>query len=1299
MVGLGGASWLFNSIQFSAWLAFGELQAKGARDRLFTSLLGKEIEWYDRRKNGIHALLPRLQAQIRDLQLATSQPLGSAFELISVSILSLIQALVFSWDLTLITLATVPFIMAAVFWLGRKIQPNIAKQQDKLSEAEKFSSSAFAAIDTVKCFNGQETEFQKYTESIRGAARWYARVANANAMQMALVVLLSVSMFVQGFYYGGVLVGDGKRNTGQVVTTFLSAIDAFQALQAILPQTLVFERGRNAGFTLRTTMTNGQWETATDSSQGRLVPTSCHGHIIINSLSFAYPTRPEHLVLQNVTLHIPAREMSFLIGKSGSGKSTLGQLLLRFYSPDQGRIFIDDTELRNLELLWLRSNVTLVEQQTVLFNDTIWQNIALGRNKKDALSYDKIVSAAEFALLHDMVLGMHNGLDAFISSNGGSLSGGQRQRMALARARLRDTPILILDEATSALDHVSRNLIMDAIRRWRQGRTTIVITHDVSQILPDDHVNVLENGQLVQAGKRKHLEEVKNATFRSFLGSDLKMDIETYRSFDEKSLEALIAEPWLESHMDISPHKSLDIQPLETSRYLGGKDEARLLPTDFQKSAAVKGFRSLSGRTSPIPPFASPWLPPTPFTAALTANLNGAVTYGAGREELLSGTSPKLFEQLTSTSGSSAIESRAIRSIIFHPTGHKNETELNSPNRTDHLEQSKFPDKSNSDYVESYPAKSLWKIFGTMWPNMTKSTKVLLGLGFWGATIHALSSPVFSHVLSRLLETYTDPSQDRHKALLCAMAILAIAVNDAVHVYLFKFFLEYAGQCWADRVRGEAFKRILDQSKTFFEQDENKVSSLTERLGRNADEMRNLLGRFAGLAYTAIVMCFMSTLWAAIVQWKLTLIALTAAPYLFLVTKAFARISEKWETLSNDASEAVGAIFTETFTTIKTVRAFVLEDHFLQECLKSTNHALRMGIRRSLYVGFFYGLSNSSSIFCTAILYYTGTRFIHSGTPVSDVIQVVVILMFMLTNVTTIITFLPQIGASKDTASRLLRLAQLSKETHETLGNVKIATVGDICFENLQFAYPSRPEQAVLRNFSLCIPSGTSTAIVGSSGSGKSTIANLLLGLYITTSFPCGGSGELRLAGNDIRRICTPLLRSLIVSIPQTPTLFAATVAENISYGLPAISPHNNLESISTAAKQAGIHDFITSLPLGYNTVIGDGGLGLSGGQTQRIVIARALVRKPAVLILDEATSALDPESARLVRQSIKDLIAARRGAMTLIFITHHRDMMEMADRIVVLDQGSVAEQGSFLELMARKGVLSRLLSGGNMDG
>ena len=266
--------------------------------------------------------------------------------------------------------------------------------------------------------------------------------------------------------------------------------------------------------------------------------------------------------------------------------------------------------------------------------------------------------------------------------------------------------------------------------------------------------------------------------------------------------------------------------------------------------------------------------------------------------------------------------------------------------------------------------------------------------------------------------------------------------------------------------------------------------------------------------------------------------------------------------------------------------------------------------------------------------------------------------------------------------------------TEESVGDGKFPIKGEIELENVTFSYPCRPNHTVLRNVSLKIGTGEIVAIVGSSGSGKSTIANLIQRFY-NPSNP--HRGRITLDGADVRAIDVAFLRSKMAVVSQTPYLFDLTIRENITYGLNPTRFDISDAQVEKAARLAGIHDFIVSLIQGYDTPLGDCGSTLSGGQAQRIALARALVRNPQILILDECTSGLDPESSRAVQNAVGGLV--KDGGRTTIIITHKENMIRIADRVVVMKNGEIVEMGTYDELCALRGELYNILRSGEWEG
>lgn len=471
------------------------------RRRLFCHMMGMPVAFFDKQSTG--TLLSRITYDSEQVASSSSSALVTVVRE-GASIIGLfIMMFYFSWQLSLILIVLAPVVSLAIRIVSKRFR-NISKNmQNTMGQVTTSAEQMLKGHKEVLIFGGQQVEnerFEKVSNRMRHQGMKMVSASSISDPIIQLIASLALAFVLYAASFPSVM---ETLTAGTITVVFSSMIALMRPLKSLTNVNAQFQRGMAACQTLFSLLDSEQ-----EKDEGTRVIERAKGDIVFNNVIFTYPGR-DAPALRNINLSIPAGKTVALVGRSGSGKSTIAGLLTRFYDIDSGEILMDGHDLREYKLHSLRNQVALVSQNVHLFNDTIANNIAYARN--DQYSREEIEKAARMAYTIDFIEKMDGGLDTVIGENGVLLSGGQRQRIAIARALLRDSPILILDEATSALDTESERAIQSALDELQKNRTSLVIAHRLSTIEQADEIIVVEDGRIVESGTHQTLLVQKGA--------------------------------------------------------------------------------------------------------------------------------------------------------------------------------------------------------------------------------------------------------------------------------------------------------------------------------------------------------------------------------------------------------------------------------------------------------------------------------------------------------------------------------------------------------------------------------------------------------------------------------------------------------------------------------------------------------------------------------------------------------------------------------------------------------------------
>ncbi|MBP9218624.1 MAG: lipid A export permease/ATP-binding protein MsbA [Sterolibacterium sp.] len=466
------------------------------RRQMFDRLLTLPTRFYDDQSSGV--LISRVTYGVTDFTSAATTVL-TALVRDSLTVTGLLAyMLYYDWKLTLIALSVGPLIVTVVRKFGKRLRAATRRGYDAMAQISHILEETIGAHKVVKIFGGQHYEARRFEDvgnEFRHAAMRESMAASATVplTQLASAIALAVIIYVA-------LLQSSQNNV--TVGGFVSFMTAMLMLLAPVKRLTEMNAPLQRGLTSAENIFALLDQVPEDDQGTQTLPRSRNHAITFERIGFCYEgaTRP---ALQDISLSVPAGQTVALVGPSGSGKTTLATLLPRFYNAEHGHILIDGHDVQELTLTSLRSAIALVSQDVVLFNDTVAANIAYGAAA--GASELEIVTAAKAANAWEFIRQMPQGLATVVGENGVKLSGGQRQRLAIARAFLKNAPILILDEATSALDTESERQIQAALENLIHGRTTLVIAHRLSTVEHADRIIVLDKGRIVEEGRHSEL--------------------------------------------------------------------------------------------------------------------------------------------------------------------------------------------------------------------------------------------------------------------------------------------------------------------------------------------------------------------------------------------------------------------------------------------------------------------------------------------------------------------------------------------------------------------------------------------------------------------------------------------------------------------------------------------------------------------------------------------------------------------------------------------------------------------------
>ncbi|XP_062077804.1 putative multidrug resistance protein [Humulus lupulus] len=1167
-IGVGAAAF----VEGVCWSRTAERQTSKMRKEYLKSVLRQEVGFFDTQIAGSSTtsqVVSIISSDANAVQVALCEKIPDCLAYMSTFLFCHIFAFVLSWRLTLAAIPLSVMFIAPGLFFGSIMMGYVLKSIEAYGVAGGIAEQSLSSIRTVYSYVGENQTLSRFSTELQKVQELGIKLGLTKGLMLGTMGVIYIGWGFQAWVGTYLITQKGEEGGHVFIAGFNVLMGGLSILSALPNLTAITEA--LAATTRIHEMINRVPAIDSEDKKGKAL-SHVRGEIEFKDIYFSYPSRPDTLVLQGLTLTAPAGKRVGLVGGSGSGKSTIIALLERFYDPTDGEILLDGYRISRLQLKWWRSQMGLVNQEPVLFATSIKENIILG---KEGASMEQVIIAAKAANAHDFIVKLSDGYETQVGQFGFQMSGGQKQRIAIARALLRDPKILLLDEATSALDAQSERVVQEAIDQASKGRTTITIAHRLSTIRTANTIMVLQAGRVVESGTHNELMQLNGGRGGKYLKMVNLQQLAAAQNETQNDLSTQI---------DETPRRRRSVTPSP-------------LRSPYSVRSSAPGTPALF-----------------PFSTAMSASMGTPYSY----------------------------------SVQYDPGEESDE------------EYSKYPSQPPSQM-------RLLKMNAPEWGPAL--------LGCLGAIGSGAVQPINAYCVGSLISVYflKDESEMKSKSRVLSLIFLGIGVFNFFTNILQHYNFSMMGEKLTKRVREKLLEKLMTFEIGWFDEDENTSAAICARLATEANMVRSLVGDRMSLLVQAIFGSVFAYGLGLALTWRLTLVMITVQP---IVVGSFYARSVLMKSMAGKARKAQkegSQLASEAVINHRTITAFSSQKKMLALFSATLNGPKKESIKQSYVSGFGLFSSQFFNTAATALAYWYGGRLLVQGLITArHLFQAFLILLFtayIIADAGSMTSDISKGGSAIHSVLAILdRRSEIDPETKWGL-DLKKKIKGRVEFKNVFFSYPTRPDQMILKGLSLKIEAGRTVALVGQSGSGKSTIIGLIERFYDPMK------GSIHIDEQDIKNYNLRTLRSHIALVSQEPTLFAGTIRENITYGTEKASE----SEIRKASKLANAHEFISGMKDGYDTYCGERGVQLSGGQKQRIALARAILRNPSILLLDEATSALDSVSENLVQAALETMMVGR----TCIVIAHRLSTIQKSNSIAVIKHGRVAEQGSHNELIS----------------